>query len=958
MEKRRRLEQEYYRRLASHQRQLENSEGADAATNIQGFSKEGRRLPADMHKKGKEYNYDQVATHKKGNDRDKDQNDSQSINNVEVTSSSSSSDSQSTNNVPSRTPPDDAQQPPPPAVNQNSNSNNGDDDDPIEPESAQRATNLRSFTRIGGRGYTLPPENRHPYMVSLQLEGHTGDASDELFDVHMCGGVLVAPDLVMTAAHCARYSPPGTDESFQAFNGIEVGKINLSDEGVPFDPLSSKTHKLYYENLIPEELILHPEYNENTYEHDVMLVKVFGKSRYPPIRVAEEGVPDRVTALGWGAESASSEQKYSDRLHSANMDMLTRGQCRNIDVEVTDPNTDQTSTLSLRDHVYDDMMCASSKNRYICYGDAGGPAISEGANNDEDVVHGIISWGYGCVDPAYPAVMAKVSNHYDWIRDTVCEMSTEAPEWFDCPPVMTALSDGGKTQTVTLKLKLDMMSVETGFVIEVRDTREVVAQRQTGYYKAEGNEIVLEQMDLPRNRCYRLIMLDSYGDGNCCDAGGGPARLYWGTDVSYYDGQLLTEVDGHFEFSKSGFFCLDKSPAETIQISNGSDHGKGPDNNPTPPTSGRPGGSNNGGSNNGNNRPNNGNINGGLQGGSVSGGKLSPGGWSGPVTNPEFDYCNLFCKPSKHGALCGNYECVHVTENSDKPITSDFEDQEEETLGETASPTAAPMGVLTSTEFYDDESEYFLTVQFQFDENPEEISWVLYDLTVNEVKVFVDFDVYDKETYKNKPFTIKVSMDGPQEGEKQYAFTVYDNSSDGLCCDHGQGYYKVFLGDEEDDEELLGDDVFKFSSSYYFTLFEDEMEFNDAALVTPSPSASPSARPTPRPTKTPTKKPTRRPTKIPTQLPIVRPALNTADPATARPTNPWEKRRSENVDTIGARWNMRTSTPPGVFTDVGGDQRQFQFHVNSLSNTATLNELMRKIVVGGIVGVCSLMLMQ
>ena len=61
--------------------------------------------------------------------------------------------------------------------------------------------------------------------------------------------------------------------------------------------------------------------NGGTYEQDIMLVKVFSKSRYPPIRIDDGGeITDggnRVTVLGWGAESAQSEKKYSDRLRSA-----------------------------------------------------------------------------------------------------------------------------------------------------------------------------------------------------------------------------------------------------------------------------------------------------------------------------------------------------------------------------------------------------------------------------------------------------------------------------------------------------------------------------------------------------------------------------------------------------------------------------------------------------------------
>ena len=64
-----------------------------------------------------------------------------------------------------------------------------------------RATNLRSFTRIGG-----PSGKRHLCMASLQLKGHV--VLGELYNIHVCDGVLVAPDLILMVANCASYPPP------------------------------------------------------------------------------------------------------------------------------------------------------------------------------------------------------------------------------------------------------------------------------------------------------------------------------------------------------------------------------------------------------------------------------------------------------------------------------------------------------------------------------------------------------------------------------------------------------------------------------------------------------------------------------------------------------------------------------------------------------------------------------
>ena len=98
--------------------------------------------------------------------------------------------------------------------------------------------------------------------------------------------------------------------------------------------------------------------------------------------------------LGWGAKSSQSEKKYSDRLRSTWMSLISNEECRCIKVEVRDCAAGgRASVLSLRDLVRNNMMCASSSAaaRHICHNDAGSPAIRGGQNSDEDVTVGVLS---------------------------------------------------------------------------------------------------------------------------------------------------------------------------------------------------------------------------------------------------------------------------------------------------------------------------------------------------------------------------------------------------------------------------------------------------------------------------------------------------------------------------------------------------------------------------------------
>jgi len=363
----------------------------------------------------------------------------------------------------------------------------------------------------------------------------------------------------------------------------------------------------------------------------------------------------------------------------------------------------------------------------------------------------------------------------------------------------------------------------------------------------------------------------------------------------------------------------------------------------------------------------------------------SSSSWSGPEASPDFEYCTLFCESSDPGMTCGKYTCsitsdvatsdsqepgasdsqepgtnpFHLPETGDPQETDD--DEEEEGVDTTEFPN--------SSEHYTPSSQHYISVQFQFDDSPEEISWVLFDLVANEARVFVDYGAYPKEEYANKLLTIPVTMDGPEMGEKQYVFTVYDEASDGLCCDRGEGYYKVFLGNVEDDNELLGDSVFEFSSSYYFTLFETEdatanllsqdvtadfQDQNATMTATAESNVTVTSAPTPVPSEEPTSEPTDQPTHPPTRSPTSHPTLS---PTTASPTNPWEIQRPEDISAIGARWSVPSKTLPGSFNDVGGDQEKYSLNVDRamIVSAADIDSSMRGSL-AVVVFVCSLFL--
>ncbi|KXJ68995.1 hypothetical protein RP20_CCG000602 [Aedes albopictus] len=252
--------------------------------------------------------------------------------------------------------------------------------------------------RLANSKFNETEYGEFPWMVAiLQAEGTEAST-------YACGGSLIAPNVILTVAHCV----------------VDKQASQLTARAGEWDTMTTKETHPHQERKV-SSIILHPNFNRNLLFNDVALLVVedpFTAAEnvqlacLPPQRM--DFTSENCFAAGWG-KTAFDANSYHEILKRVSLAMVQRAQCQ---------NALRTTRLGYRFRLHGSFICAGGEEGIdTCTGDGGSPLVCpvEGVAN-KYYQAGIVAWGINCGQAGIPGVYVRTSLYSNWIGDELTKL--------------------------------------------------------------------------------------------------------------------------------------------------------------------------------------------------------------------------------------------------------------------------------------------------------------------------------------------------------------------------------------------------------------------------------------------------------------------------------------------------------------------------------------------------------
>jgi secreted trypsin-like serine protease len=266
---------------------------------------------------------------------------------------------------------------------------------------------------IGGSNAAI---SSAPWQVALL---NVEDRSNQ-FDAQFCGGSIIHPEWILTAAHCVVTSDDGLGgHETMSVDTLRIlsGKSELSEQTLDL----SRLHQV-------SQIVVHPQYRvtDSTPSYpinDIALIQLTKPLTFVANAVQQITVSDAkpsqgstLNVTGWGAVQYDY---YGEPTYTTSLQGVSQR-----------ASSDALCASELEEYVASSSLCVSDFESNFtssaCYGDSGGPVTQIWQNRPRLV--GVVSFGSpeGCAF-GKPWVAANASSFLPWLNATVSSLKVSGP---------------------------------------------------------------------------------------------------------------------------------------------------------------------------------------------------------------------------------------------------------------------------------------------------------------------------------------------------------------------------------------------------------------------------------------------------------------------------------------------------------------------------------------------------